>query len=94
MGSNRKALLISTTTLLIQPSLDKPAEQSFKAALRTPQMSGILPGTRRAALPRVTMTLGLFAACLWEEKKKKNLIGIHSLLWCPEIGPAPSPSPR
>lgn len=82
MGSNTKALLISQTPLLIQPSFDKLAEQSLKAALRTPQMSGILPGTRLAALPRVTITLGLFAACFWEEKIP-NLIRIHSLLWCP-----------
>lgn len=82
MGSYANALLISKTTLPIQPSLDQPAEPSFKAALRTPQTSGILPGTRRAARPRVTITLGLFAACLWEEKSE-NLVRIHSLLWCP-----------
>lgn len=37
---------------------------------RTPQMSGILPGMSRAALPQEIITLGVFTASLWEEKNK------------------------
>lgn len=83
MGSNTKALLISKTTLLIQPSFAKTGRAVFESS--APNSTNVWnsawnpSGCSSTSDDYVRPFCSLFVG----RKKNKNLIRIHSPFWCP-----------